>query len=396
VYDLLQAEDWRFDRALFLLRGLTALMVALTVPTCCYVATRALSGSETAGRIAAFVPLLVPQLQYLAGVVTNDGATIATSAVVWAVLLTLMASGPTRKRLLLLALAIAAACWSKGTAVSLLPVVPVAVAVAYRRHVGGSLRRWGPRALGAAAGTLGLAFVLGGWWWALNLVRYGRVQPAAYGIPEGQPARLAPLEYVWVFLRRIHRSFFGDLGVGETPALHAMTLSLAVVFVVTCAVGLVSRRRLADRLVILLGAAIFVGILGASNYSAHLQSGRLPGIQGRYLFVLLVPIAALAVVGLARLARVVHLGDRWFAAGCAAAGLGITALGLGTAFRLYYEESGRPMDEAFDRFLGWTPWPPAAFVGLLAALLVSALILAWVLIGRPNRRTPGLQVTETA
>jgi hypothetical protein len=396
VYDVLDAREWRFDHALFLLRALTALMIALTVPTCCYVATRALSGSETLGRIAAFVPLLVPQLQYLAGVVTNDGATIATTAVMWAVLFTVMASGPTRKRLLLLAVAIAAACWSKGTAVSLVPVVPVAIAIAYRRHCGGPLRRWGPRALAASAGTLVLAFVLGGWWWAVNLVRYGRLQPSAYPIPEGDPARLGPLEYALVFLRRIHRSFFGDLGVGETPALHGMTLSLAVVFVVACTIGLVSRRGVAERLLISASAAIVVGILGAANYSAHLQSGRLPGIQGRYLFVLIVPIAALVVIGLARIARLLHLGDRWFAALCATAGLGITALGLGTAFRLYHEERGRPLGEALDRFAGWAPWPPGVLVGLLSAALVVAVALACVLPGRSNRRTPELQVTETA
>lgn len=396
VYDVLQAREWRFDRALFLLRALTALVVALTVPTCCYVAARALSGSETLGRMAAFVPLLIPQLQYMSGVVNNDGATIATTAVVWTVLLTLTGSGPTRRRLLLLAVAIGAACWTKGTAVSLLPVVPVAIAIAYHRHVGGSLRRWGLPALGATAGTLALAFVLGGWWWAVNVIRYGRLQPSAYPIPEGDPARLGPLEFGLVFLRRIHRSFFGDLGVGETPALHAMTLALAAVFVVACAVGLFSRHRLAERVVIVFSAAVVVGVLAATTYSAHLQSGRIPGIQGRYLFVLLVPIAALVVIGLGRIARLFHLGDRWLTVVCALAGLGVTTFGLVLAFRLYYEERGRPVDEALDRFLGWASWPPDVLGGLAAALLVAAVALAWVVARRSNRRTPEVQVTETA
>jgi 4-amino-4-deoxy-L-arabinose transferase-like glycosyltransferase len=396
VYDVLDAREWRYDHALFLLRAVTALMVAVTVPACCYVAARALSGSETLGRIAAFVPLLVPQLHYLSGVVTNDGATIATTAAVWALLLTLMASGPTRRRLLLLAVAIGAACWVKGTAISLLPVVPVVVAIAYRRHRGGSLRRWGPRALGATAGTLALAFALGGWWWAVNVVRYGRLQPSAYPIPDGDDARLGPLEFLLVFLRRIHRSFFGDLGVGEAPSLRALTLALAVVFVVACAVGLVTRHRPAERLVIVFGTAVVVGVLATTTYSAHLHSGRIPGIQGRYLFVLVVPIAALAVVGLSRLARLVHLRDRGLAAVCLGAGLGLTALGLVLGFRLYYEESGRPVDAALDRFVGWAPWPPGVLVGLLAAVLIAAVALACVLPGRSNRRTPELQVTETA
>jgi hypothetical protein len=62
VYDVLRAGDWRYDRAMFLIRALTALMVAATVPVCCYIAARELSGRTSVGQVAAFVPLLIPQI----------------------------------------------------------------------------------------------------------------------------------------------------------------------------------------------------------------------------------------------------------------------------------------------------------------------------------------------
>ena len=232
VYDVVGAGEWRYDRAVYLLRALTALMIAATVPACCYVAGRALTGRETVGKIAAFVPLLIPQLQFIGGSVTNDGASIAAAAVAWAVLLTITSSGPTRRRLLFLAVAVAAACWTKGTALTLLPCVPLGIALAYRRTLGGELRRWGVPALRAAAGTLGLAFVLGGWWWALNLVRYGRIQPSGAPTRTQDGTVVDRFQYLQIFFERLRWTFFGEVGVREPAPLAALTLTLAVFFIV--------------------------------------------------------------------------------------------------------------------------------------------------------------------
>ena len=282
VYDLLGAGDWRYDRAMFLIRALTALMVALTVPVCCYVAGRELTGRSSVGQIAAFVPLLIPQLSYISGAVTNDGAAIATTAVMWAAMFRVTCSGPTIRRLVFLAVAVAAACWTKGTAVALLPTVPLAIAVAYHRHIGGSFRTWARPALLAIVATSSLAFVLGGWWWGLNLLRYGRIQPAAYEIPPNGPDR-APVP-ARLRARCSSRGCAGRSssrsGCGSTTRCALLTLVLTLVFVVLIAVGAASRRHLGDRLVMLLGAAATVGVLFGTTYSAHLQSNRLPGHPG--------------------------------------------------------------------------------------------------------------------
>jgi hypothetical protein len=379
VYDLAQAGDWRYDRAIFLLRALTALMVAATVPACCYIAARELTGRESVGKIAAFVPLLIPQLQFVSGAVTNDGATIAAASVIWALLLRITSSGPTRRRFLVLAIAVAVACWTKGTALTLLPSVPLAIAIAFHRARGGRIRSWGPPALAATAGTLGLAFVLGGWWWAVNILRYGRLQPAAYLVPPGTADTLDILQFLHVFLDRMRWSFFGDLGVLKAPAANSLTATLAVLFTVLCVAGLVSRRRVGDRLVMLLGAFAATGVLFTSAYRAHLESNHLPGLQGRYLFVLIVPLAVCFAAGLVRLAGLVRFRAPWLLAAVAIAGLGVTAQGILVGFRLYYVARDRSWGDAVDRFLGWAEWSPMVVAALTAALFLCGLVLAWTL-----------------
>ena len=388
VYDLSGASNWRYDRAIFLLRALTALVVAVTVPACCYVAARQLSGSQTVGRTAAFVPLLIPQLQFVSGAVTNDGATIAATSAIWAVLFTLTSSGPTRRRLLALAVVVGAACWTKGTALTLLPGIPVAIAIAYRRARGGTLRNWGAPALAAGVGVLGLAFVLGGWWWALNVVRYGRLQPAAYLVPPGSSPTLGVGQFLAVFADRMRWSFFGDLGVLHAPSLNALTITLTVVFAVLCALGLVARARIADRLLIVLAGCAVTGVLFTSAYRAHLESHNLAGLQGRYLFVLVVPIAACFAAGLARLAPVTRPAGRWHPLSVLVAGLTVTVLGLLLGFRLYYAVAGEPWAATTDRFLGWSAWPLPAVGGLAAAFVVVAALSAWRLASEPRTGVP--------
>lgn len=387
VYDLVGAGEWRYDRAVFLLRALTAFMLAVTLPVCCFVAARALTGRETVGRIAAFVPLLIPQLHFIGGSVTNDGASIAAASVTWAVLLTVTCSGPTRRRLLVLAVAVAAACWTKGTALTLLPCVPIGIAVAYRRAQGGGIRRWGRPALFAGVGTLGLAFVLGGWWWALNILRYGKVQPAGSPSLPQEGAVLDRLDFLQVFLERMRWTFFGEVGVREPPQLGALTGVLAVVFVACCVVGVLSRRRIGDRLLLLLAFGLTVVVLFSTTYAAHVVTKGLPGIQGRYLFVLLVPIAVLFAAGAVSLVERFRLRGEVLLPGVALAGVAVPLLAVGIGFSIFYAAPGQSWGDAVDLFLGWAAWSPPVLAAPVVAVGACALVLAWLL-GRDSVRRP--------
>jgi hypothetical protein len=391
VYRLAGAGTWRYDSAILLLRGLTALMIAVTVPICCYVTARQLSGLESVARIAAFVPLLIPELHFIGGGVTNDGATIAAASLVWALLLTVTCSGPTRGRLVLLAVAMAAACWTKGTALSLLPCVPLGIVLAYRRTRGPGVRRWALPALTAVVWTSAVAFVLGGWWWALNVLRYGRLQPS--GLPSGRAEGdvLSVRDFLPIWLSRLRWTFFGEVGGREPAVLGSLTVTLAVLFVVLCSAGLVShRRRIADRILLLAGLGLTAGGLFATTYAAHLTTKGLPGIQGRYLFVLLVPIATLFAAGAVSLARVVRVRVGWLPPVVALAGLGVTTTGLALGFRVFYAAPGDTLQVARDRFRGWAAWPPALVAGLLGIFVLGCLVLA-VVAAREARSRPVIE-----
>jgi hypothetical protein len=364
-------------------------MLALTLPLCCFVAGRALTGREAVGKIAAFVPLLIPQLHFIGGSVTNDGASIAAASVTWAALLTLTCSGPTRRRLLVLTVAVAVACWTKGTALTLLPCVPIGIAVAFRRARGGGVRHWGRPALLATVGVLGSAFVLGGWWWVLNLVRYGRVQPAGAPSRAQEGIVLDRLGFLEVFVERMRWTFFGEVGVREPPQLAVLTGTLAALFVVCCVVGLFSRRRIADRLLLLLAFGLTVVILFSTTYAAHVVTKGFPGIQGRYLFALLVPIAVLFAAGAVSLVHRFRLRAEVLLPVIALAGVAVPLLAVGIAFGIFYAAPGQSWAGAVDLFLRWAAWPLPVIATPVVAMGAGALVLAWLL-GRDSVRRPAL------
>jgi small subunit ribosomal protein S36 len=337
------------------------------------------TGDESVARTAAFVPLLIPQLAYIGGAVNNDGAAIAATAVVWTLLMTLTRSGPTPRRLILLGVALGAAFWTKGTALTLLPAVPLALAIAYRRSRPGPLRRWAPPAALATFGSLGLALAVGGWWWAVNLVRYGTLQPAAVATPliEGHARDLGG--FLVAFLARLRWTLIGEVGGREPQVFYLMTVVVAWVFVVLGLVGLASRRRLGERLVMLASIVPTVGVLFSTAYKGHQLTKGFPGIQGRYLFVLVVPVVILVAVGLARVAALVRLPVRWLPPVTALAAVGIALLGLALGFRVYYGGNGGPWGADVDRFIAWAPVPPSAILSLIGLFALSVLVLAWVL-----------------
>jgi 4-amino-4-deoxy-L-arabinose transferase-like glycosyltransferase len=394
LFKLVGAGGWRYDHALLLLRALSALIVAAVVPACCYLATRQVTGSEAAGRTAAFFPLLIPQLAYIGGAVNNDCAAIATAAIVWALLLTVTSSGPTTRRLILLGVALGVACWTKGTALTLLPAVPVAVAMAYRRTRGGSLRNWAVPAGIATAGCLGLAVVLGGWWWVVNLLRYGALQPPAVPTPlvEGQARDFAG--FLLVFVQRLRWTLIAEVGGREPTVLYPMTVVLATGFAVLCLIGLISRRRFAERLVMLASILPTVGVLIETTYRAHQLTKGFPGIQGRYLFVLVVPVAVLFAAGVLRLAALVRMPTRWLPPAVALAAVAVALLGLTLAFQVYYSD-GTSWGAAFDRFAAWAPVSPLVMAGLASAFGLSALTLAWVMGAGSGDESPPEQVNES-
>jgi len=384
IFKALDVVDWRYDRALFFLRFLTGLTIAASLPFALWSATRDLTGRRSVAQAAAFLPLLIPQLGFIGGAVTNDGLAIAAAAVLAAVLVRLMTAGPSTRRLVAVAVATGATFWTKGTALTLIPAVPVALAVAHHRFGDRRPKAFLWRWVRDSALVLGASFALGGWWWALNLLRYGRVQPSAYEAPTLKGAPVLSLgDFTDVFERRVSSSFIGDIGLLEAPMPAALTTGLSICFLVLMAVGLVSRRRVGERVVFFLDFALTLGVLFATTYAGHRITHNLPGLQGRYLFVTLVPILVLVAVGLDRVVRLVRLPSRSLLVLVPLMGAAVSSAGLLIGFRKYYLPTDWSIGHAFDLFLGWAPWSWMP-LGLMAAAAVGLLLALAYTIGRTH------------
>lgn len=379
VFDALSLDNWRYDRAIYLLRAFTALSL-FVVPLCTYLTARRLKLSERAARFAAFVPAAIPMVGFLGGSVTNDGLTIAFCSLGALLLATVATRAPTWRRLGLLGLVVGLACLLKGTALVLIPLVPLAVLLGVR--AGGAR---GLEALGKAAPrallSLVVAFVIGGWWWALNVVRYGTVQPAAYELKPAPLPLLTRTQFAGEFFTHVGNSFFGNFGQLELPLPYPLTWALSALFIALIAVSLLRRRFRGAAVLLLLSPLLSLALLLQTTHAAHVKTHLLPGMQGRYLFPALVPLSVLVALGLERIAKAVRVPRVVFVV-ATVGGLVLAVYGALWAFAGYYWEPGTPFMSAVSRWLSWSPYSWRVIAGLL---VVGGLASIGVLVSQIRR-----------
>ena len=242
-------------------------VLSLPLPFLAWATAKRLGGTDA----AAFVPAAIPQLTHIGSTANNDVLLIPLAGLVtW--LAVRAATGDTSRRTAVLAgLATAAALLTKGLALALLPVLVVAWWGAPRRML---------LALGAAS--------LGLWWWVLNLLRYGVLQPAGAS-PSGGDAP-SGLGYLRFFVEAMARRFWGVFGQLDSP----LPLALVVVASLLLLAGLVLGIRRPGAAVALLPAAGLLAIVALGAWRAHATTGGTPGVQGRYLFPGVVGLSAVA------------------------------------------------------------------------------------------------------
>jgi 4-amino-4-deoxy-L-arabinose transferase-like glycosyltransferase len=373
----LGALDWPFDRALWLMRLVSVAMV-MWLPLLAFATVRTLTGDRRLADVASLLPLAVPQLASLGGSVQNDALVILLGGVATMLLSRVLRGDRSWRTLLLVAVTLGLALVTKGSLLLLVPVVGLAVVVGLRRA---AALRW-PATLVRLAAVWGVAFVVGGWWWALNLVRYGTVQPEGIAIPvtdaPGSP-RSSLGEFAGIFWERITTSFWGCFGLLELPLARAVVVVLTVGTLVL--VGL-SLRRSGLRLA--LGVLLSLLVLTAAlvfwqTYQDHLATGVYGGLQGRYLYGGLVPLFAAMAVGLGTLGRENGRLRAWLPAVLLPLVLVTAAYGLWVGFSGFYLELDWSLGSAWGRMVGWSPWSDAearALVGVLVALSLVALGVA--------------------
>ena len=376
-------DDWSFVVQVGVLRLLSAALL-LPLPVLAFAAARRLSAAEPVAVAAALLPLAVPQLAHVGASLNNDALLILLGAAVAAPLVAVSRGDASRRTGAVVGVLLGLALLTKALAFGLLAWAALAYALALL----GPARRQRLRALTSGLLAAALALAVGGWWWVVNLLRYGTVQPS--GTAPLPPIETDPdlLDFTQSFLTRVTASTWGNFGWLEVRLPGAV--QLAALLVVLLGLSLVLARRSAPpgvRGAAAVAVAAFclqIAILYQQSLKNYLRGGYLAGLQGRYLFAFVAVLAALVAIGIAGAlpSRARHRLPLLALAAVAA----LQLAGVLTALRGFWWPDGEGLRRALAIQAAWAPFPRPV---LLAAVLVGAAATV-LLVGQAARLRPAL------
>jgi hypothetical protein len=351
-------EEMAFDQEVGLLRLLDALMV-LPLPLLAWFTARRLGAGWNVGLAAAVAMLAVPQLHHIGASVTNDGLLNLLISVA-TLLVARIATGDRSWRVaVLVGLVSGLALLTKAFALFLPIWILMAFGVAVKRG-------WNWRAAAPRAGlALGLAFVVGGWWWARNLLVFGQLQTGIKLLAPA-PAGFEPDVGWWLgrYFTLMPWRFWGSFGWLDVniPAVLAITATAVLLSAVFWGVLSGGTRRL-ELLLMLVPAAAIAAMVAIGAFQGYLRTSFDEGLQGRYLFPGLVGLMVVAAW---------RLRWRWAPLAVLAVA-GVMQLSALRTILSFYWGGANPVEEVAS-VVAWAPWHPAA-LGVGAALALALVVL---------------------
>ena len=333
----LKPRHFRITRGQFLVVRLWSWLLALGTLVLVHQTARLVLPSRSGGpTIALAFAALLPQFQFLGGVINCDIMAIFTGNLLLFALARHLVAGTLVQPVAAVVVGVALALCLLAKMSGIAMVVPVVVAYGFAARLAG-WRRAGTH----LAVSLAVAFVAGGWWYGLNFVRYGDpfmvdAQAATMGEQIHQPPLHA--HYFAEYLFETVRSFFGNLGPLAVP-IPTWLFYAYVGLVGLALVGLVLRwtpKRPIAELPPGGRAALWVAACGLLATWFVVFRGNLTfySFQGRYLYPGLAAVAAGVGLGLV---EALHPGRLLRVAG----GLLLVAMALYTfAFRFLPEYYG--------------------------------------------------------
>ncbi len=358
------------------------------------VARRARRGSERPdpALLAAGIPLTVPNLIRDGSAVSNDSLLILTTSVL-IYLLARVLMGDARKRTgALMGVALAAALLTKGFALVLPPVVVVAYVIGYRHRDQPRGFGWAPLAY-ALAGAL-----VGGLWWLRNLIDFGSVQVDGYGLAYDRTLYGVPdnhgtlVRFVPQFLLGFAERMWGGIGLPDDPSPGWLVIFgwLAIVAVGVLAAATIRTDGQARwRYGILMAVPILtVIVVAAGSYATFRHwSHIVTGAQGRYLYHVIVILAALAALGWTRLTS--DRLPRLSVAALVAAAIATNAAAWIAVLRVWYAPPHRSfvagLSQGWAALLRWSPVPDGVTILLVGVLPITISVATVVLLARSAR-----------
>lgn len=392
VLDLV--PNWQhmpFDRVLVFLRLVSSLLV-IPIPWFAYAAARTLGGRRGVAVAAAATPLLIPQLMHLAGSVNNDAlVTVLGAASVW-LATRVLAGDLTRRTAGQLGVLGAAMALTKGFGLVVTLFVVLCYLVAFWRA-----RRDPEARVPAAIGRCALWFVppmlVASTWWLGNLTLYQRVMPDGLLTPDRQHVNQYPphttfaksgLTFVKKWLDDYTQRFWFDdpTGVQTNWVLHLIAFLATVAVLVLLVVVLV--RPVLDRaftLIAVVCVAITTADLMRLAWPSY-RSTRFVGVaQGRYLFMLAVPIGLVIVFGLSALLRG---SGKWVARVVVTTAVAFSVVGALDSVRFYWRPvPGTPHAawRSLQDLVYVSAIPPLVLVPLMLVVLgltIAVLAAVWL------------------
>ncbi|WP_353809727.1 DUF2142 domain-containing protein [Agromyces sp. SYSU T00194] len=351
-------DDAPVHTMLLVLRLASALLL-LPIPWLIAASARAAGLPPTAQLVGAFLPAAWMQFVHIGGVV-NNGTLLALASSVYLWLLVRVVGGDLRVRTALgVGAALSLALLTKGFALALIPLGPIAYLAALRRH---GRAAWVGMAVAAGIAMIGTA------WWLRNLVVFGAIQPTGNSDRATPPIDAdALLEWAPRFLHDLSASLWLNLGWLETPLPDALHVAASLAVLAALVFGSWRLRASPMLLVVLHGAWILPMVVFAlGSGRAWLLDGIVRAAQGRYLHMSVLALALLLAAALAR--------PRWIAvvAPVAAALSVVAGVGYGIS---HFWAPATPATVA-------TAWPGGSALLAASALLLVVGAVLGVVAGR--------------
>ncbi|MDT4936252.1 MAG: hypothetical protein QOK11_4144, partial [Pseudonocardiales bacterium] len=326
--------------------------------------------------------------------VTNDSLLILATSVLLYLLSRVLTGDLSRRTATWVAASLAVALLTKGFALVLPPVVLAAyLAGAYQPRARRPTDGTSPvRAVATPLGIAAAGGVVGGLWWLRNLIEFHAVQPDGFGpgyqeVLFGPPDNRGALRpFVSGFTRAFAKRLWGGIGLADDPSpgpvivygwLVAVLLGLIAAFVIRARRG--DRARFA---VLLSSIVVTTGLVAAGSHDTFRRwSDAVRGAQGRYLYHLIVVVAAVAAIGWVR--AVPPRGRRVLVPAVLLAAVATNAVAWLMLLRSWYAPgSGLGLRALLDR----APVPAAVTVALVAVLPAALTVLAMTGVIRDGMR----------
>ncbi len=397
VAGLVPSDVWSWDRQSLLYRW-ESVALSGVLPLLASAAALAAGLRRRAAAVAAAFVFLVPMHSFLGSVINSDSFVVLMASAGITATVVFLGRGHQRRWALAAAGCVAVAVASKSTALPVLPwmLAAVALPVWWAWRAGAPVRRH----ITTLAMAVAIA-VVGASWQLANLVRFGKVQPSSYRLDVRDDVATSLGEFVTTWPARLSVSFWGQPGRRTGVSLpEVVTGVLSVAAIVLMAVGLLAAwRRGTGRAIpsmLALLCAVQVALVFRTNWAGYFRGSGLEGFQGRYFFIVLVPMAVLVAMGVAALtggsgatadAVVRRVSALRVAIAMAVTGWVLHAMVAERMIERYWGEPGASLASHVAAVRAWSPLPNlATMVVLWSPVMVAvAAVLTWLvrrLVGR--------------